>query len=129
MILQAIIRVCAVRRQAMNTLKCLQSIVSIQTKVCARRLQMVEGRCNCAANEEIQDSNDKIIRRSAESERNKVKGRWRYWLEQWVDTQLSKHKELEDLDSVSAHILELGRNMEEVILSSEIFRDKTHLKD
>ncbi|KAK7258195.1 hypothetical protein RIF29_32711 [Crotalaria pallida] len=147
-ILQAIIRGSAVRRQAMSTLKCLQSIVSIQTKVCARRLQMVEGRCNCAENEEIQDSNDKIIRmdsnserkwddstllkedaeaycinkkeatlkrerikeysfnhrRSAESERNKVQGRWRYWLEQWVDTQLSKSKELEDLDSVfSSH--------------------------
>ncbi|KAL5065849.1 hypothetical protein RYX36_027586 [Vicia faba] len=34
-------------------------------------------------------------RRSAESERSKVNGRWRYWLEQWVDTQLSKIKELE----------------------------------
>ena len=42
--------------------------------------------------------------RSAESERSKVNGRWRYWLEQWVDTQLSKSKELEDLDSVfSSH--------------------------
>ena len=38
--------------------------------------------------------------RSAETERNKVSGRWRYWLEQWVDTQLSKSKELEDLDSL-----------------------------
>ncbi|KAH1203848.1 hypothetical protein GmHk_17G049959 [Glycine max] len=29
---------------------------------------------------------------------------WRYWLKQWVDTQLSKSKELEDLDSVfSSH--------------------------
>ncbi|XP_061352559.1 protein IQ-DOMAIN 11-like [Gastrolobium bilobum] len=141
--LQAIIRGRAVRRQAMSTLKCLQSIVSIQSQVCARRLQMVEGRW-----EEVQDSKDKIIRmdsnserkwgdstilteevdascmskkdtvlkrerikeysfnhrRSAESERSKVNGRWRYWLEQWVDTQLSKSKELEDLDSVfSSH--------------------------
>lgn len=33
-----------------------------------------------------------------------MNGRWRYWLEQWVDTQLSKSKELEDLDSVfSSH--------------------------
>lgn len=39
-------------------------------------------------------------RRSAESERKKVRGRWRYWLDQWVDTQLSKSKELEDLDSM-----------------------------
>lgn len=29
-----------------------------------------------------------------------MNGRWRYWLEQWVDTQLSKSKELEDLDTV-----------------------------
>ena len=29
-----------------------------------------------------------------------MSGRWRYWLEQWVDTQLSKSKELEDLDTV-----------------------------
>ncbi|TKY67939.1 IQ-DOMAIN 14 [Spatholobus suberectus] len=146
--LQAIIRGRAVRRQAMSTLKCLQSIVSIQSQVCARRLQMVEGRCDYAENEEMQDSRDKIIRmdsnserkwdestvlkeevdtscistketvlkrerikeysfnhrRSAESERSKVNGRWRYWLEQWVDTQLSKSKELEDLDSIfSSH--------------------------
>ncbi|KAF5729291.1 hypothetical protein HS088_TW21G01454 [Tripterygium wilfordii] len=39
-------------------------------------------------------------RNSAESEREKVNGRWRYWLDNWVDTQLSKSKELEDLDSV-----------------------------
>ncbi|WVZ03066.1 hypothetical protein V8G54_023872 [Vigna mungo] len=146
--LQAIIRGRAVRRQAMSTLKCLQSIVSIQSQVCARRLQMVEGRCDYTENEELHDSKDKIIRmdsnserkcdestpskeeldsscismketvlkrerikeysfnhrRSAESERSKVNGRWRYWLEQWVDTQLSKSKELEDLDSIfSSH--------------------------
>ncbi|CAJ1934169.1 unnamed protein product [Sphenostylis stenocarpa] len=143
--LQAIIRGRAVRRQAMSTLKCLQSIVSIQSQVCARRLLMVEGRCDYTENEEMQDSKDKIIRmdsnserkcdestllkeevdtscketvlkkerikeysfhhrRSAESERSRVNGRWRYWLEQWVDTQLSKSKELEDLDSVfSSH--------------------------
>ncbi|XP_015952906.1 protein IQ-DOMAIN 11 [Arachis duranensis] len=143
--LQAIIRGRAVRRQAMSTLKCLQSIVSIQSQVCARRLKMVEGSWDyCTENEEMHDSKDKIIRmdsnserkwsditllkeevdasciikkeavhkrerikeysfnhrRSAESERSKVNGRWRYWLEQWVDTQLSKSKELEDLDSV-----------------------------
>ncbi|XP_027356136.1 protein IQ-DOMAIN 14-like isoform X2 [Abrus precatorius] len=146
--LQAIIRGRAVRRQAMSTLKCLQSIVSIQSQVCAKRLQMVEGKWDCAENEVMQDSKDKIIRmdsnserkwddstllkeeadascmskkeavlkrerikeysfshrRSAETERSKVNGRWRYWLEQWVDTQLSKSKELEDLDSVfSSH--------------------------
>nr|KYP36709.1 Protein IQ-DOMAIN 14 [Cajanus cajan] len=146
--LQAIIRGRAVRRQAMSTLKCLQSIVSIQSQVFARRLQMVEERWDCSEHEEVQGSRDKIIRmdsnserrwddsillkeevdasciskkealvkrekvkeysfnhrRSAESERNKINGRWRYWMEQWVDTQLSKSKELEDLDSVfSSH--------------------------
>ncbi|OIW17070.1 hypothetical protein TanjilG_15653 [Lupinus angustifolius] len=142
--LQALIRGRAVRRQAMSTLKCLQSIVSIQSQFCASRVQMVEGRWNCDANEEKEGSKVKIIRmdsynekrwddsillkekldasciikkeavlkrqkikeysfnhrRSAESERSKVNGRWRYWMEQWVDTQLSKSKELEDLDSV-----------------------------
>ncbi|XP_019432617.1 PREDICTED: protein IQ-DOMAIN 14-like isoform X2 [Lupinus angustifolius] len=146
--LQAIIRGRSVRRQAMSTLKCLQSIVSIQSQVCARRLQMVEGKCECDENEGMEGSKDKIIRmdsnkekrwddsillkeeldasciikkgavlkrerikeysfnhrRSAESERKKVNGRWRYWLEQWVDTQLSKSKELEDLDTIfSSH--------------------------
>ncbi|KAH7515203.1 hypothetical protein FEM48_Zijuj10G0002200 [Ziziphus jujuba var. spinosa] len=38
-------------------------------------------------------------RKSAGTERNKVNGRWRYWLKQWVDTQLNKSKELEDLDT------------------------------
>lgn len=60
--LQAIIRGRAVRRQAMNTLKSLQSIVNIQSKVCARRLQMVEGRWDCVEDEEMQFSKDKIIR-------------------------------------------------------------------
>ncbi|RDY02052.1 Protein IQ-DOMAIN 14 [Mucuna pruriens] len=151
--LQAIIRGRAVRRQAMSTLKCLQSIVSIQSQVFARRLQMVEGRWDCGEHEEMQGSRDKIIRmdsnserrwddsillkeevdasciskkeavlkrekvkeysfnhrRSAESERNKINGRWRYWMEQWVDTQLSKSKELEDLDSVfSSHYTRTG---------------------
>ncbi|KNA22800.1 hypothetical protein SOVF_030760, partial [Spinacia oleracea] len=39
--LQAIIRGRAVRRQAMNTLKCLQSIAKIQSEVCARRCQLI----------------------------------------------------------------------------------------
>lgn len=41
--LQAIIRGRNVRRQAMTTLKCLQSIVNIQSQVCAKRIHMVEG--------------------------------------------------------------------------------------
>ncbi|KAI9116618.1 hypothetical protein K1719_012276 [Acacia pycnantha] len=146
--LQALIRGRAVRRQTMSTLKCLQSLVDIQSQVCAKRLQMAKGRWDFDENQETPSSRDKIIRmdsdserrwddsillkqetdafymskkeaevkrermkeyafnhrRSAESERNKVNGRWRYWMEQWVDTQLSKSKELEDLDSVfSSH--------------------------
>jgi hypothetical protein len=61
--LQAIIRGRAVRRQAMSTLKSLQSIVSIQSKICARRLQMVEGRWeDCVEDEDMHYSKDKIIR-------------------------------------------------------------------
>ncbi|PSS09955.1 Protein IQ-DOMAIN like [Actinidia chinensis var. chinensis] len=130
--LQAIIRGRAVRRQAITTLKCLQSIVTIQSQVCARRFQMVEGTRTFHENKELQNLKDKIDsdshrrwddsllsrdeanavflskreaavkrerikeyslshRRSAESEQNKLNGRWRYWLEQWVDTQLSKN--------------------------------------
>ncbi|KAJ7982279.1 Protein IQ-DOMAIN like [Quillaja saponaria] len=143
--LQAIIRGRAVRRQAMSTLKCLQSIVSIQSQVNARRFQMAEGRRTCHENEEKQGSRDKIIRRdtnskrrwdgsfllkkhadasytskeeaankrerikeymfinhrkSAEPERRQLNGRWKYWLEQWVDAQVGKSKEFEDLESV-----------------------------
>ncbi|KAH7570620.1 hypothetical protein ACOSP7_018911 [Xanthoceras sorbifolium] len=143
--LQAIIRGRNVRRQAITTLKCLQSIVNIQSQVCARRFQMGH-QCgeNNNNNKQLQTLRDKIIkmdsngqrrwddsvltkeeadalflskkeaimkrerikeyavshRKSAESEQNKVNGRWRYWLEQWVDTQVSKSKELEDLDTI-----------------------------
>ncbi|EOY17572.1 Iq-domain 14, putative isoform 4 [Theobroma cacao] len=38
--------------------------------------------------------------KSTESEQNKGNGGLKYWLDQWVDTQVSKSKELEDLDSV-----------------------------
>ncbi|KAK9912954.1 hypothetical protein M0R45_036786 [Rubus argutus] len=146
--LQAIIRGRAVRRQAMTTLRCLQSIINIQSHVSARRFQTKEGdtyHCD-EHNDQFQNLRDKIIRmdsnsqrrwddrlvskeeaealflskkeamikrerikeywyshrKSAESERKKVNGRWRYWLDQWVDTQISKSKELEDLDTVLA---------------------------
>ncbi|KAL4018498.1 hypothetical protein IC575_022096 [Cucumis melo] len=141
--LQAIIRGRAVRRQAIATLKCLQSIVSIQSQVCSNRLHLPQNTYNSPETRQFQSLKDKIIkldsndqrwddsllskeeadavflsrkeavirrervkeylfahRRSAESERKKVRGRWRYWLDQWVDTQLSKSKELEDLDSI-----------------------------
>jgi hypothetical protein len=60
--LQAIIRGRGVRRQAMSTLKCLQSIVSIQSQVISRKLQMVERKLNCGEHEKMQGSRDKIIR-------------------------------------------------------------------
>ncbi|KAL5080353.1 hypothetical protein RYX36_008774 [Vicia faba] len=67
--LQEIIRGRAVRRQAMSTLKSLQSIVSIQSRICARRLQMVEGRWDSVEDEETLYSKDKIIRMDSNSER------------------------------------------------------------
>ncbi|XWS74721.1 hypothetical protein CRYUN_Cryun01aG0022200 [Craigia yunnanensis] len=142
--LQAIIRGWAVRRQAMTTLKCLQSVVNIQSQVCARRFQMAEGTWQYDENKQLLTLKDKIIkvdinsqrrwddsiltkeeadamvlskkeaaikrerikeysyvhRKSAESEQNKSNGRLKYWLDEWVDTQANKSKELEDLDSV-----------------------------
>ncbi|XVF24235.1 hypothetical protein REPUB_Repub13aG0110200 [Reevesia pubescens] len=142
--LQAIIRGWAVRRQAMNTLKCLQSIVNIQSQVCARRFQKAEGSWQYDENKRLLTLKDKIIkvdinsqrrwddsiltkeeadamflskkeaaikrerikeysfvhRKSAESEQNKGNGRLKYWLDEWVDTQVTKSKELEDLDSI-----------------------------
>ena len=59
--LQAIIRGRAVRRQAITTLKCLQSIVTIQSQVCARRFQMVEGTRTFHENKELQNLKDKVI--------------------------------------------------------------------
>lgn len=41
--LQAYIRGRAVRRQAMTTLKCLQSVVNIQSQVCGKRTQIPRG--------------------------------------------------------------------------------------
>ncbi|KAF5469782.1 hypothetical protein F2P56_010345 [Juglans regia] len=142
--LQAIIRGRAVRRQALTTLKCLQSMVNIQSQVCTRRFEMAEGTWDHDGTKQLQDWKDKIIkidsnsqrrwddsvlskeeeealfsskkeamikrerikdyafshRKSAETERSKVNGRWRYWLDQWVDTQVVKSRELEDLDPV-----------------------------
>lgn len=34
---------------------------------------------------------------SAESEQSKVNGKWRYWLEHWVDTQLAKRDDLQNI--------------------------------
>lgn len=141
--LQALIRGRNVRRQAIATLKRLQSIVNIQSQVCAKRYQKA-GSWHYDENKQLQTLRDKIIkmdsscqrrwddstltkqesdaiflskkeaaikrerikeygfshRKSADSEQNKANGRWRYWLEQWVDTQVTRSKELEDLDSI-----------------------------
>ncbi|XP_073126028.1 protein IQ-DOMAIN 11 isoform X1 [Henckelia pumila] len=142
--LQALIRGWAVRQQAMNTLKCLQSIVNIQTEVCSKRSERSKDSSHCQeyklhefGEKDIKiDSNsqkrwdDSILtkreskaiflskreaaikrerikeyymnhRRSAESEREKVYGRQRYWLEQWVDAQLAKRDDLGNLDRTS----------------------------
>ncbi|XP_075478344.1 protein IQ-DOMAIN 11 [Primulina tabacum] len=139
--LQALIRGWAVRRQAMNTLKCLQSIVNIQTEVCSKRSERSKDSSHCQEYK-LQEFGEKDIkidsnsqkrwddstltkkeskafflskreaaikrerikeyymnhRRSAESEREKVYGRQRYWLEQWVDAQLAKRDDLGNLD-------------------------------
>ncbi|PWA67449.1 hypothetical protein CTI12_AA317710 [Artemisia annua] len=36
-------------------------------------------------------------RMSSESEQSKVNGKYRYWLEQWVDTQLAKREDLQNI--------------------------------
>lgn len=48
--LQAIVRGRAVRRQAIATLKSLQSIVNIQSEVCAKRCDLVKTTVHCQEN-------------------------------------------------------------------------------
>ncbi|WZY74814.1 protein IQ-DOMAIN 11-like isoform X2 [Brassica napus] len=141
--LQAYIRGRAVRRQAMTTLKCLQSVVNIQSQVCASRTQLPRG-----SHRDYEESNtshmfsentlkvdangqkrwdDSLLtkeeakavvmskreaslrrertkeyavthRKSAESYQKRSNTKWKYWLDEWVDTQRTKSKELEDLD-------------------------------
>ncbi|CAK9185139.1 unnamed protein product [Ilex paraguariensis] len=79
--LQAIIRGRAVRRHAISTLKCLQSIVNIQSQVCARRFQKVEDTLHCHENKELQDFRDKDIKIDSNSQRR------------WDDSTLSKEEE------------------------------------
>lgn len=40
------------------------------------------------------------MQRSAELELNKVDGRWRYWLQQWVDTRMADTEDFQDVASV-----------------------------
>ncbi|KAJ8748779.1 hypothetical protein K2173_011334 [Erythroxylum novogranatense] len=142
--LQAIIRGRNVRRQAVTTLKCLESLVNIQSRLGASRHQPLEGTWKFDENEESQNLNDDIIKMdmnsqkrwdrsiltkeeadalflskkeavmkrerireysfshqsSAETERNN--GRWKRWLDQWVDTRVAESRELEYLDSILA---------------------------
>ncbi|KAB1224931.1 Protein IQ-DOMAIN 14 [Morella rubra] len=121
--LQAIIRGRAVRRQAISTLKCLQSIVNIQSQVCTRGFEQAEGTSNFDGTRHFQNLRDKIIRMDANSQgrwddsilskkeadalSSKIngirtrQGKWKMecWLDQWVDTQVAKSRELEDLDT------------------------------
>ncbi|VVB14375.1 unnamed protein product [Arabis nemorensis] len=141
--LQAYIRGRAVRRQAMTTLKCLQSVVNIQSQVYGKRTQITG-----VAQRDYEESNkfqifsenmlkvdtnsqkrwdDSLLtkeeaeavvmskkeaslrrerikeyavthRKSAESYQKRSNTKWKYWLDEWVDTQITKSKELEDLD-------------------------------
>ncbi|KAL3832861.1 hypothetical protein ACJIZ3_007597 [Penstemon smallii] len=145
--LQALIRGWAVRKQAINTLKCLQSIVNIQSQVCSNNLHSQEYTTWDPREKDIKVDlnsqkrwNDSTLtkeesksihlskkeasikrerireyylnhRRSAETERDKVYGRRRYWLEQWVDAQLAKQDYLTNFDTNS---LANARNKDEV---------------
>lgn len=60
--LQAIIRGRAVRRQAVTTLKRLQSMINIQSQVCANRFQSTEGTNNFDSTDQLQNLRDKILR-------------------------------------------------------------------
>ncbi|XP_047945748.1 protein IQ-DOMAIN 11-like [Salvia hispanica] len=151
--LQALIRGWAVRQQAINTLKCLQSIVNIQSEVFSNKCERVtELRCKDYKSQDFSEKDIKVDlnsqkrwddstltkeelkallltkreasikrervreyylnhRRSAETERDKVYGRRRYWLEQWVDSQLAKSESPGNLiGTLSAN----SRNIDEI---------------
>ncbi|KAL0464480.1 UNVERIFIED_CONTAM: protein IQ-DOMAIN 14 [Sesamum latifolium] len=152
--LQALIRGWGVRQQAINTLKCLQSIVNIHSEVCSKRCERIKDNSHCQ-DYKSQDFREKDIkvdlnsqkrwddstltkeevktlflnkreasikrervkeyylshRRSAETEREKVYGRRRYWLEQWVDAQLAKSDNPGNLNRTSSAN---ARNRDEV---------------
>ncbi|KAK1360468.1 DUF4005 domain-containing protein [Heracleum sosnowskyi] len=113
--LQATIRGILVRRQAITTLERLQSIVNIQSQVRAKRRHMLDGSSRSLGNKEVMDFkvdlnnrrrwDDSLLtkqeeKRSAELEQNKIDGRWRFWLEKWVDTRIPKREDLHNLVSV-----------------------------
>ncbi|KAL0680959.1 hypothetical protein Bca4012_047806 [Brassica carinata] len=133
--LQAYIRGCSVRRQAITTLKRLQSVVNIQSQVCGKRTQLPGG--NHKDYEECKMFSGNIVKvdttgqkrwddslltkkeakavvmskKEAELRRERIKEyavthrksvesyqRRSSWLEEWVGTQRTKSKELEDLN-------------------------------
>ncbi|CAG7891578.1 unnamed protein product [Brassica rapa] len=133
--LQAYIRGRSVRRQAITTLKRLQSVVNIQSQVCGKRTQLPGG--NHKDYEERKMFSGNIIKvdttgqkrwddslltkkdakavvmskKEAELRRERIKEyavthrksaesyqRRKSWLDEWVGTQRTKSKELEDLD-------------------------------
>ncbi|KAG7016641.1 Protein IQ-DOMAIN 14 [Cucurbita argyrosperma subsp. argyrosperma] len=102
--LQAIIRGRAVRRQAIATLKCLQSIVSIQSQVYSNRLHPPQNTFNSPETKQFQSLRDRIIKLDSNDQR---------WDDSLLSKEeadavfcsrkeavLSKSKELEDLDSI-----------------------------
>ncbi|KAL8500907.1 hypothetical protein ACS0TY_020480 [Phlomoides rotata] len=96
--LQALIRGWAVRQQAINTLKCLQSLVDLNSQKrwddSTLTKEEIKALFLTKRDASIKRERSKEYylnhRRSAETERDKVYGRRRYWLEQWVDAQLAK---------------------------------------
>nr|GEU57972.1 hypothetical protein [Tanacetum cinerariifolium] len=55
-------------------------------------------------------------RMSSESEQSKVNGKYRYWLEQWVDTQLAKREDLQNIrkkEDFESHKVKL-RNLKSI---------------
>lgn len=79
--LQAIIRGRLVRKQTVTTLKCLQSVVNIQSRVCAGRFQSVKETWDCDGSKQLQDSNKKEINVVDLSSQRR-----------WEDTILSKEE-------------------------------------
>lgn len=63
--LQALIRGWAVRQQAINTLKCLQSLVNIQSEVFSKRCERIKDSLRCQ-DYKSQDFSEKDIKVSCE---------------------------------------------------------------
>ncbi|XP_071735862.1 protein IQ-DOMAIN 11-like isoform X2 [Rutidosis leptorrhynchoides] len=168
--LQAIIRGHLVRRQAVTTLKYLQSVVNIQSQACAKRVQVAlftshnnfleKRRSDIKIDMNSQKRWDDTIltkeeenamlynkreaamkrerikeyalnhRLSSESEQSKVNGKWRYWLEHWVDTELAKRDDLQNIrtkEEFESQKVKL-RNLKEKNTSSYLPRTTRHRK-